>query len=89
MWRWCVIFFGVTLLCVIFLFEESKYVPFHNVTTEAQVTGEPPKSHKYADLADEKSASETLATRIRTNPDIPFKTYSQRMALVTPTDEAL
>ncbi|KAJ5400811.1 hypothetical protein N7465_011300 [Penicillium sp. CMV-2018d] len=92
MWWWCVIFFGITLLCVVFLFEESKYAPYLNgrdVTADAQVTGEQSESHKDADVADSKTAHETLASRVRTNPDIPLKTYFQRMALVTITDEAL
>ncbi|KGO67162.1 Major facilitator superfamily domain, general substrate transporter [Penicillium italicum] len=92
MWWWCVIFFGVTLLCVLFLFEESKYVPVLSgraVTTETQLPGEPSKSHLDGDVVDAKNASETFATRVHTNQDIPLKTYSQRMALVTPTNEAI
>ncbi|KAK4862599.1 hypothetical protein LT330_002732 [Penicillium expansum] len=92
MWWWCVIFFGVTLLCVVFLFEESKYVPIldgREVILDAQVTGEPSKSHLDGDVVDAKSASETFASRVHTNQDIPLKTYSQRMALVTTTNEAL
>lgn len=92
MWWWCVIFFGVTLLCVIFLFEESKYVPYldgHDVTVSGEVTGEQSESHKDADVVDSKSPHETPTSRVRTDPDIPLKTYFQRMALVTTTDEAL
>ncbi|KUM64872.1 hypothetical protein ACN42_g2193 [Penicillium freii] len=92
MWWWCVIFFGVTLLCVVFLFEESKYVPYldgRDVTAHPQVTAEQSESHKDADVVDSKSAHETLTSRVRTNSDIPLKTYFQRMALVTVTDEAL
>ncbi|KAJ5617874.1 hypothetical protein N7537_002988 [Penicillium hordei] len=92
MWWWCVIFFGVTLLCVIFLFEESKYIPCldgRNVTANTQVTGEQSKSHKDGDAVDSKSAQETSASRVNTNSDISIKPYSQRMALVTVTDEAL
>lgn len=93
MWWWCVIFFGVTLLCVIFLFEESKYVPYldgRDVTVAGEVTGEQSEPHKDADVADSKTTHrETPMSRVRTNPDIPLKTYFQRMALVTTTDEAL
>ncbi|OQE39180.1 hypothetical protein PENCOP_c007G08393 [Penicillium coprophilum] len=92
MWWWCVIFFGVTLLCVIFLFEESKYIPILNgrdVVNDAQVNGEPSEPRKDGDVMDTKSASETIATRVPTNPDIRSNTYFQRMALVTITDESL
>ncbi|KAF7525557.1 hypothetical protein PCG10_004795 [Penicillium crustosum] len=91
MWWWCVIFFGVTLLCVIFLFEESKYVPYLDGrdVTVGEVTGEQSESHKDPDVVDSKSAHETPTSRVRTDPDIPLKTYFQRMALVTTTDEAL
>ncbi|KAI2708394.1 hypothetical protein CBS147332_6455 [Penicillium roqueforti] len=92
MWWWCVIFFGVTLLCVVFLFEESKYVPYldgREFTADVQVTDEPSKSRKDRDAADAKSANETIASPVHTNPDIPMKTYFQRMALVTITNEAL
>ncbi|KAJ5791723.1 uncharacterized protein N7518_008734 [Penicillium psychrosexuale] len=92
MWWWCVIFFGVTLLCVVFLFEESKYVPYldgREFIADAQVTDEPSKSHKDRDAADAKSANETIASPVHTNPAIQMKTYFQRMALVTITNEAL
>ncbi|KAJ5503480.1 hypothetical protein N7463_006354 [Penicillium fimorum] len=92
MWWWCVIFFGVTLLCVIFLFEESKYIPILNgrdVVQDAQVTGEPSEPPKDGDLVDAKGANEKIASRPPTNPDIPLKTYFQRMALVTPTEESV
>lgn len=92
MWWWCVIFFGVTLLCVVFLFEESKYVPYldgREFIADVQVTDEPSKSRKDRDAADAKSANETIASPVHTNPDIPMKTYFQRMALVTITNEAL
>ncbi|CAI7621284.1 unnamed protein product [Penicillium glandicola] len=92
MWWWCVIFFGVTLLCVIFLFEESKYIPVldgRDVSTAETVTDGSSESHKDADVVDSKGDNETLITRVSTNPHIPSKTYWQRMAFVTPTDEPL
>ncbi|OQE11548.1 hypothetical protein PENVUL_c002G00772 [Penicillium vulpinum] len=93
MWWWCVIFFGVTLICVIFLFEESKYIPVLNgreVTATEQVIGEPSNPYKDTEVTDSKGANE-IATRVPSNinPDIKMKTYFQRMALVTTTDEAL
>ncbi|EKV11238.1 hypothetical protein PDIG_51830 [Penicillium digitatum PHI26] len=91
-WWWCAIFFGVTLLCVIFLFEESKFVPIldgRDATAHPQVTEEPSKLRIDGDVVDAKSATEAFASRVHTNPDIQLKTYFQRMALVTPTAEAL
>jgi MFS family permease len=91
MWWWCVILFGVTLVCVILLFEESKYISVLNgrdATAAAQMA-ELSKSAKDRDLIDTKTVNETPASRILTNPDIKPKTYFQRMALVTPTDESL
>jgi MFS family permease len=91
MWWWCVIFFGITLLCVLFLFEESKYIPVLNGrdTTAAQGTNEPSEPVKDGDVVDAKSPDEMIAERVSTNPDIPMKTYFQRMALITPTNELL
>ncbi|KAJ5206809.1 Major facilitator superfamily domain general substrate transporter [Penicillium cf. griseofulvum] len=90
-WWWCVIFFGITLLCVLFLFEESKYIPVLNGhdATAAQRTSEPSEPLKDGDVLDAKIPSETIAERVSTNPDIQLKTYFQRMALVTPTNELL
>ncbi|KAJ5586842.1 uncharacterized protein N7459_002607 [Penicillium hispanicum] len=93
MWWWCVIFFGVTLICVIFLFEESKFVPVvdgQGIASPSQTSLMGPE-----DTRDKKTpgrstvTADVVATRVATNPDIKPKTYRQRMALVTVTDESL
>jgi MFS family permease len=93
-WWWCVIFFAITLLCVIFLFEESKYVPIMNgqsvaLTAPAHAT-ELPDDPKAKSPVDGKVATEQVpASRVATNPGIEPKTYAERMALITPTEESL
>lgn len=93
MWWWCVIFFGITLVCVILLFEESKYIPVlngRNVIAEPQGTDKSSRFNK-----DGNSMKKTAvngfekANRVSTNPEIRPKTYFQRMAWITPTDDAL
>ncbi|KAJ5347546.1 uncharacterized protein N7506_000799 [Penicillium brevicompactum] len=89
-WWWCVIFFGVTLVCVIVLFEESKYIPVLDSrdATATEDMAESSQSTKHGDCVDKKTAIEK-ADRVPTNSEIRPKTYFQRMAWVTPTDEAL
>jgi MFS family permease len=94
MWWWCVIFFAITLLCVIFLFEESKFVP---VLTGERV--QPTRVTATEEAGDDKSKSaphdknatlEVVASRTATNTEFPpKKTYWQRMAWITPTSESL
>ncbi|KAJ5613311.1 hypothetical protein N7510_006505 [Penicillium lagena] len=94
MWWWCVIFFGVTLLCVVFLFEESKYIPEVNgqgVSSALQLGSadapEPGVKHKTS--IGNEDAKKTATTRVATNPEFELKSYRQRMALVTVTNESL
>lgn len=91
MWWWCVIFFAITLLCVIFLFEESKYVP---VLTGESV--QPTQATEETEDGNSKSASnnknampESITSRVAINAEIQLKTYWQRMAWITPTSESL
>jgi MFS family permease len=85
MWWWCVIFFALTTLCVIFLFEESKYVPILNGQSVIHAT-----PALATENTDKKIPTEQVVTsRVATALDIKPKTYFQRMALVTPTDESL
>ena len=93
MWWWCVIFFGVTLVSVVFLFEESKYVPIlegQSVTLPSQLD----QIELNDDIKDKKEAedhvsSSAVASHVAINPDIKPKTYMQRMALVTITNESI
>lgn len=88
-WWWCVIFFGVTLVCVILLFEESKYIPvLDGREVTAQHLGESSQSTKNGDFVDNKTVVDK-ADRVPTDPEIRPKTYFQRMAWITPTEEAL
>ncbi|KAJ5758095.1 uncharacterized protein N7511_006789 [Penicillium nucicola] len=92
MWWWCVIFFGVTLVCVVFLFEESKYIPVLDsvdVVPAVPSVADSSKNPKNDDLDITKNVGETIASRVPTNTQIMPKTYFQRMALVTTTDEPI
>lgn len=93
MWWWCVIFLGVTLVAVIFLFEESKYVAAitasanttRNVeTTTSKDSGKEPKLESNVDINEKRdlelSTTNSVITQTHTR-----KTYRQRMALVTTT----
>ncbi|CAG8259512.1 unnamed protein product [Penicillium salamii] len=93
MWWWCVIFFGVTFVCVVLLFEESKYIPVLNgrhVIAEPQGTDKSSQFNKDGNSANKTTVDEfEKANRVSTNPEIRPKTYFQRMAWITPTDDAL
>ncbi|KAJ5629940.1 hypothetical protein N7528_003597 [Penicillium herquei] len=95
-WWWCVIFFGVTLVCVLFFFEESKYVPVLDgqaVVVQPQVTqAASPRDKKdnvQADDDGEISTPGVVSTQVMINPNIPLKTYRERMAWITPTSESM
>lgn len=93
-WWWCVIFFAITLICVIFLFEESKFVPVLNgqslvSTTPAQAIDISEDSKAKSTIDHEATTEQTPASRVGTNLEIKPKTYFERMALVTPTNESL
>ncbi|KAJ5444328.1 uncharacterized protein N7458_008200 [Penicillium daleae] len=93
-WWWCVIFFAITLICVIFLFEESKFVPVLNgqslvSTTPAQAIDISEDSKAKSTIDHETTTEQTPASRVGTNLEIKPKTYFERMALVTPTNESL
>lgn len=94
MWWWCVILIGANLLLVLFLFEESKYTPILNGETLAN-------QHEGGDdddnaVHDEKNkgldAHDALQRSITSNhchidQNIPMKSYRQRLALISPTEE--
>ncbi|KAJ5678735.1 hypothetical protein N7462_006979 [Penicillium macrosclerotiorum] len=92
MWWWCVIFFAVTLVCVIFLFEESKYVPVLDGQSIPPLSGSdsvvPGDGTKNKISADDPTA-ERLTIPVAINIDIKPKTYSERMTLMTVTNESL
>ncbi|KAJ5106399.1 hypothetical protein N7456_003074 [Penicillium angulare] len=95
MWWWCVIFFGVTLVCVLFLFEESKYVPVLEgqvLNPQSDTRTDSFKDSKAPNQADddaEVSHPGVLASQPRINPNIKPKTYWQRMPWVTVSSESM
>ncbi|GKZ20275.1 hypothetical protein AbraIFM66951_001392 [Aspergillus brasiliensis] len=96
-WWWCVIFFGVMLLCVIFLFEESKFLPIleaQEVIQDVHASGmqesEYTRKHKGSPSSDDKKdATQSVEISATPRPRLQPKTYLQRMALFTPSDEAI
>lgn len=88
-WWWCVILIGVNLLLVIFLFEESKYIPMLNGESLANQ----PRIDDYGEDAKKGDAADDALQRSITSnthhidESIPMKSYRKRMALVSPTDE--
>ncbi|PWY96567.1 sugar transporter [Aspergillus sclerotioniger CBS 115572] len=97
-WWWCVIFFGIILVCVIFLFEESKFVPIldaqdispaaRRVTAvEYPESSRAPKAKRPSD--DKKGIIKSVVTYDAPCPEFKSKTYLQRMAFVTPSSESI
>lgn len=88
-WWWCVIFIGITLLCVLLFFEESKYIPArigqesHPLSEEKDVAG----AENVENV--DSTESETATNRVPINHLIKPKSYRQRMALITATDESI
>ncbi|KAJ5183365.1 Major facilitator superfamily domain general substrate transporter [Penicillium capsulatum] len=84
MWWRCVIFMGMTLLCVIFFFEESKFVALLDGQDVALASQDSPmeKLDEKKQAAGEKHTY-TVASQASTNQDITPKSYFQRIALIT------
>jgi MFS family permease len=88
MWWWCAIFMSIQLLLVVFMFEESKYIPSRNSDSSARgmtsastdiASGGRPDAKQEQDariFEDRASRSAVKVTGSR-------KTYRQRLALVT------
>ena len=93
MWWWCVILIGANLLLVIFLFEESKYTPILNGETLANQNDPGDDKDVFPDPDEEKKARDAdealqrSITHCHIDQNIPMKSYRERMALITPTDE--
>lgn len=85
MWWWCVIFLAVQLVVTLFAYEESKFVPRRQIAepgkTEILASKEPT-----SDLTALESAGPSNVTEAHIDPNIPRKTYWQRLAWITPTD---
>ncbi len=89
MWWWCVILMGANFVTVLFFFEESKYMP--------AIHGEPTSQHGQdeQDIESDAKAKYTEQTLERSvthrsvNNRIPVKSYRERMAFLTTTDEPI
>ncbi|EGX97246.1 Major facilitator superfamily transporter [Cordyceps militaris CM01] len=82
MWWWCVVLFGVNLVLVVFLFEESKYL----VPTRYQTTAAPCEETSKLPLSD--LAQDAHVHHLEYNEDSYAprrKTYRQRLAFTTKT----
>ncbi|EAT77026.2 hypothetical protein SNOG_15651 [Parastagonospora nodorum SN15] len=89
-WWWCVIFLVLNLLLVMFLFEESKYIPVLNGHGAPQMTGsldegEGNDTQKPAKQDDDSHQDPMERIQSRIDTTMPRKTYRQRMALLTTT----
>lgn len=95
-WRWqwwyCVIFIGIQLVASIFFYEESKFIPKYRGVQPAsnESVADTDSMRKDADskmtTVESGAAASGNITEIYIDPNIPRKTYRQRMALVTPTE---
>ncbi|KAI4681300.1 uncharacterized protein J4E84_007536 [Alternaria hordeiaustralica] len=99
-WWWCTIFLGLNFVLVMFFFEESKYVPFLNgqsVPHTAGTSGSDGLEDGRPDSGLQKAtdgkgdAKHTAMERIQSRIDtsLPRKTYRQRMAIVTPSNQRI
>lgn len=93
-WWWMAIFFGISFLIYVFMFEESKYAPISNgidpVDLQTPVaTGHPINSADAKVMASDSKAAETAfspsaehhSANIKIDHTIPLMTYQQRLAL--------
>jgi MFS family permease len=99
-WWWCTIFLGLNLVLVLFFFEESKYVPVLNGHSVPYTTGASgpddledarPNSGLQTTADNKGDTKHTAMERIQSRIDtsLPRKTYRQRLALVTPSNQAI
>ncbi|KAG8410653.1 hypothetical protein J3459_016996 [Metarhizium acridum] len=79
MWWWCVILFGVHLVLIVLLFEESKFI--NNV--DARDGMEPIRSRSTGDDKHSVAEAEWNRSVIQVDHSIPLASYRQRMAWVT------
>lgn len=99
-WWWCTIFLGLNLVLVLFFFEESKYVPVLNGHSVPYTTGASgadgledarPNSGLQTTADNKGDTKHTAMERIQSRIDtsLPRKSYRQRLALVTPSNQAI
>ena len=85
-WWWTTIMLGINLVLFLFFFEESKYIPTLisqpiNASKEVEVEATPPKKDKVQGV--------DLSTSVETGDGFRKKSYRERMALITRTDNSL
>lgn len=88
MWWWCTIFMSIQVLLVVFLFEESKYIPSRDIDSSAGGMTNASTiiaSDGSPDARQEKDdgISEDRTSRSTMKMTVSRKTYRQRLALVT------
>ncbi|KAJ5273668.1 Major facilitator superfamily domain general substrate transporter [Penicillium angulare] len=90
MWWFIAIFLGVNFLCVLFFFEESKYVPRGVSAVKRQIeskgnfydgNGTASQNGEKSDGSDEAQSPAYMESQA-----LPRKSYRERMALITKTD---
>ncbi|KAF2106385.1 major facilitator superfamily domain-containing protein [Lophiotrema nucula] len=97
MWWWCVIFMALNLVLVMFLFEESKYIPVVHGRRNSRPTEIPgtdgsksaPQHGKVQETAKgSRDFGEASLDTIQSivDPTMTRKTYSQRLALITASE---
>ncbi|KAL4938760.1 hypothetical protein BDV06DRAFT_214846 [Aspergillus oleicola] len=82
-WWWNVLIFGIAIFVVAFGYEETKYCPPETETSSTVVSTEPSTllTSKTDAVLDKKPQEEI--TKVVINPNIPVKTYWQRLSLTT------
>lgn len=97
-WWWCTIFLSLNLALVLLFFEESKYVPVLNgrsVHHGPSSSSGPETSHadsesqKVADVKGETKHSSMERVQSRIDTTLPRKTYRQRLALFTSSNQPI
>ncbi|KXG52615.1 Major facilitator superfamily domain, general substrate transporter [Penicillium griseofulvum] len=89
-WRWMwwmiAIFLGVNLLLVLFFFEESKYIP----TFKGQfILSKDPRIVRTKEDHENEREPQSVPSHLSANSRPSRKSYSQRLALVTKTDQPI
>ncbi|KAH7161057.1 major facilitator superfamily domain-containing protein [Dactylonectria macrodidyma] len=92
-WWWVAIFFGLLLVAMIFLYEETKFVPSMiegvGLSHDTNTNVADDKGKKDLELARTTSDAGAKLTATSIDPTIPRKTYKQRLALTTSSPGSL
>ncbi|CAG8039809.1 unnamed protein product [Penicillium olsonii] len=89
------LFNGVLLLCFVFLYEETKYVPVLISQTRSPEEGRTDsadaqaKDNPVSSTLDDPAETETTASTHVLDHTIPLKSWRQRLTLATPSPEPL